>query len=308
MELITVTGAAAASLSLVVLWWAVSGEAAGAAGGRNLLTGPQGIDLRQALLRRGASARAVGPLARRLANRARRLTPASRVAALERRILLAGAPPGWVLERVLAAKLLLGGGVAVYGTLRLVSSPSMGALVLTLVFAALGFFIPDVVLESRAQRRQRQIRVELPDTLDQITVAIEAGLGLEASMARAGRSGTGPTAEELLRTLQDVQAGMSRTEALRRLVERTDVPELRRFVMAVIQAEGYGLSIAEVLRVQAAELRVKRRQRAEERAMKLPVKLVFPVVLCIMPTIFIVVMGPGAMRIVRSFAGGGLGH
>ena len=160
-----------------------------------------------------------------------------------------------------------------------------------------GYLLPDLLLSNAATNRQKRIRLELPDTLDQMTIGVEAGLGFEAAMARAGRSGDGPLAEELVRTLQEVQAGMSRADAMRGLAERNDVAELRQFVLAVRQAETYGIPIAQVLRAQAAELRVKRRQRAEEQAMKLPVKVIFPLVLCILPAIFVVVLGPAAIRV-----------
>jgi tight adherence protein C len=167
----------------------------------------------------------------------------------------------------------------------------------------IGWFAPDGLLGGRADRRQKAIRQALPDTLDQVTISVEAGLGFEAALARTARSGEGPLAEELLRTLQDVQAGMSRAEAMKRLVDRTDVDELRHFVLAIVQAESYGVPIAQVLRVQSHELRVKRRQQAEERAQKLPVKILFPVVLCILPTMFIVLLGPAAIRVANTLGG-----
>nr|WP_269449842.1 type II secretion system F family protein [Auraticoccus cholistanensis] len=131
-----------------------------------------------------------------------------------------------------------------------------------------------------------------------MTIAVEAGLGFESAMARAGRNGRGPLAEELVRTLQDVQMGLSRREAYAALAARTDTPDLRRFIRAVVQADAYGISIADVLRTQAAEMRLKRRQRAEEKAMQIPVKVIFPLMLCILPVLFIVLLGPAAMDIV----------
>jgi tight adherence protein C len=163
--------------------------------------------------------------------------------------------------------------------------------------AALGYFAPDVVLIGRAQARQQIIQRELPDVLDQITVSVEAGLGFDAALAQAGRNGKGPLAEELARTMQDVAIGVPRLKALAGLLERTDVPDLRHFVLAVKQAEQYGVPIAQVLRVQSTDLREKRRQRAEEQAMKIPVKIVFPLVFCILPALFVVILGPAGMRV-----------
>jgi tight adherence protein C len=129
---------------------------------------------------------------------------------------------------------------------------------------------------------------------------VEAGLGLDAAMARVAKVGDGPLASELLRTLQDMRSGMSRAEALRALAERADVPELRQFVSAVIQADSHGVPIARVLRIQSRELRTKRRQLAEEKAMKLPVKVLFPTVAFIFPALFVVLLGPAVMQIGRT--------
>jgi tight adherence protein C len=304
MFLLSIFGASCVSLAFVSVWWALSGERPNATVARNLASGLAPVtDLRRAMLAHSASERALVPAVERLAARARRLTPAGMLDALERRVLLAGVPADWPIERVLAAKLVLGAAGATTGVALLLGQPSALNLALAAGFAALGWFTPDIVLHGRADRRQKEIQRALPDTLDQVTISVEAGLGFEAALARAGRTGAGPLAEELRRTLQDVHAGMARSDALKALVGRTDVPELRHFVSAVLQAESYGVPIAQVLRVQAGELRVKRRQRAEERAMKLPVKVVFPLVLCILPTLFIVILGPAAIRIAHVFAG-----
>ena len=135
-----------------------------------------------------------------------------------------------------------------------------------------------------------------------IAIAVEAGLGFDAAMARAGRNGTGPLAQELIRTLQEIQVGQLRRTAYESLALRTDVPDLRRFVRAIIQADAYGISVADVLRTQAAEMRMKRRQRAEEKAMQIPVKVIFPLMLCILPVLFIVLLGPAVMDIVAAFS------
>lgn len=300
MTVLLVLGAAAVAACLPVIWWAVSGDAtSGAAVSRNL-TGGLALDARQALLARSARERAVGPAVEHLAERARRLTPVGVLHALERRVLLAGTPAGWPMERVLAAKLvfaLVGLGM---GALRLVAAPSFGRLLIAGGATALGFFGPDIALYNSAQKRQDAIRRALPDTLDQLTIGVEAGLAFEAALSRVGRTGSGPLADEIVRTLQDVQAGMGRADALRRLTDRTDVPDLRHFVTAVLQAESYGVPMAKVLRVQAGEQRLKRRQEAEEKAMKLPVKVLFPTVFFILPALFIVLLAPAAIQIAGS--------
>ncbi len=290
--------------SIPLLWWSVAGARVPTRGiSTNLLR--EGItDARQLRLTRSASERVVGPTIGWLASRARRLTPVGWVEQLDRRLALAGRPASWTLERALAGTLLLAVTGAAGGSLVFAGERTAGKLLLWAAMTAGGYFVPDLVLYNRGQKRRAAIRIALPDTLDQMTIAVEAGLGFESAMAHAGRTGDGPLAEELVRTLQEMQFGVDRSTAMRNLAERTDDPDLRRFVHAIVQAERYGIPIADVLRTQAAELRVKRRQRAEERAMKIPVKIIFPVVLCILPTLFIVIIGPAVIRIVRTLGGG----
>ncbi len=306
-----ILAAAAVAASLPILWWAIASARSdpSQAVASNLAGATGTTDLREAVLGRSAGERAVRPFVAILAERARRLSPAGWVRALERRITLAGRPPAWPLERVLAVKLLLlplGAGI---GFLLWSANPTVGWLVLAIGVTALFYFTPDLLLYSRGAERQKEILLELPDTLDQMTICVEAGLGFEAAMARSGQSGKGPLADELVRTLQEMQVGVSRSAALRNLADRTTVSDLRQFALAIIQAESYGVPVADVLRTQAGELRVKRRQRAEEHAMKIPVKIVFPLILCILPALFVVILGPAAIRITRTLfgAGGALG-
>jgi tight adherence protein C len=302
MLFLAILGAAAVTATPALLWWALAGDRTAAVVSRNLTTGLGGaVDVRGAVLNRSARERAIEPAVQRWAARARRLTPAGRIERMERRLLLAGTPHEWTIERVLAAKLVLAISGGALGLLLVASKPGALTVLVLVVAPVLGWFAPDALLAGRADRRQQAIRVALPDTLDQITISVEAGLGFESALARTGRSGKGPLADELLRTLQDVQAGMSRGEALKRLVERVDVDELHHFVLAVVQAESYGIPIAQVLRVQSGELRVRRRQRAEERAQKLPVKILFPLVFCILPSLFIVLLGPAILRVSEVF-------
>ena len=170
-------------------------------------------------------------------------------------------------------------------------------VVVALVLVVLVYLAPDVIVASRARERQERIQHELPDALDQVTIAVEAGLGLETAVARAGQFGSGPLAEELTRTIQDMRVGFSRKEAWLALAARTDVVDLRRFARAIMQADQYGVSVGHVVRTQAKELRGKRRQRAEEKAMKVPVKILFPLMFSILPVLFIVVLGPGVLNL-----------
>ncbi|HUP75251.1 MAG TPA: type II secretion system F family protein [Acidimicrobiales bacterium] len=303
MPLIPLLGAVAVISALPLLWWAVSGSRTSPAAARNLQAGRAAFtDFHQAVLSHSVQERAVGPAVERLARRARRLTPNGMFEGLERRVLLAGVPEAWPMERVLATKLLLGGLGAALSIFWFIDSPGFSRLLIGSVGTAFAWFVPDILLYNAAEKRQLAIKRALPDTLDQMTIAVEAGLAFEAAMARAGRSGSGCLNEELQRTMQDVQVGLSRSEALRSLMERTDVEELRHFVLAVIQSESYGVPISRVLRIQASELRIKRRQQAEEKAMKLPVKILFPLLFCIFPTIFLVLLGPAAIRLTETLS------
>ncbi|OMQ15252.1 secretion system protein [Modestobacter sp. VKM Ac-2676] len=215
----------------------------------------------------------------------------------------AGRPAAWPLPRLIAAKLVLAAVAAGLGTVVVSGRPGLLPGLLAVAVTGVSYFVPELLLYSRGQERQQAISLELADTLDQMTIAVEAGLGFESAMARAGKNGTGPLAEELVRTLQDIAVGQPRRDAYLALAERTAVPDLRRFIRAVVQADQYGVSIADVLRTQAQEMRLKRRQRAEEKAMQIPVKVIFPLILCILPTLFIVLLGPAVMDIVAAFSG-----
>jgi tight adherence protein C len=283
----------ATASSVVLLGWAlVSRPSAAAAQARQNLV--RGIDLTApGTRRRGAD----------LAGLARGLTPAGTVARLDRLAATAGRPAAWPMSRLVAAKLVLAGIAGALGVLVVLGNPGLPTVLLGVVVTGVAWFVPELLLKSRGQERQQAIALELADTLDQMTIAVEAGLGFESAMARAGRNGKGPLAEELVRTLQDIAVGQPRRDAYLALAERTGVPDLRRFIRAVVQADAYGVSIADVLRTQAQEMRLKRRQRAEEKAMQIPVKVIFPLILCILPTLFIVLLGPAVLRIIAIFSG-----
>ncbi|WP_434993345.1 type II secretion system F family protein [Arthrobacter sp. Ld5] len=233
----------------------------------------------------------------------RRLTPQAYVVKLDHLLALAGRPASMPLAKVLTAKPLLGlaGGLA--GLLLLQSNPSRVFVLLSLFVTLLGYFVPDLLLYSKGQERQKAMALELANTLDQMLISVEAGLGFESAMQRAGETGKGPLADELVRTLQDMQVGRSRREAYLAMADRSSIPELRSFVKAIVQADAYGIALSGVLRTQAKVMRVKRRQRAEEKAMKLPVAVLFPLLLFIFPVLFIVILGPAALNVMDTFAG-----
>lgn len=245
--------------------------------------------------------RVVSPVAARMAKLGRAATPVAVVDRLRRWLDYAGNPPHWTVDRVYELK---GFGLIVAGIggvfLGLVLRGGAGALVGGLVAAVLGFYLPDLVIYELGERRQQALRRSLPDILDTLTVSVEAGLGFDAALAQVTRYGRGPMASEFARTLQEIQIGMTRAEALRGLGRRTKVVELKTFCAIVVQATELGIPIANVLREQAKEMRIRRRQYAEELAQKVPVKILFPLVFCLFPALFIVVLGPGVINILRS--------
>ena len=285
--------AVAVALALPVLGWAaLSRPAPAVVQARENLT--RGLDLGTAGPGRTGSRAGAGLV--------RALTPRGTVARLNRLAGTAGRPADWPVPRLVAAKVVL---VLVAGSLGLLvvsGRPGTVTVLLAVVVTLVAYYLPELLLYSRGQERQQAIQLELADTLDQMTIAVEAGLGFESAMARAGHNGTGPLAEELVRTLQDIAVGQPRREAYLALADRTGVTDLRRFIRAVVQADAYGVSIADVLRTQAQEMRLKRRQRAEEKAMQIPVKVIFPLILCILPTLFIVLLGPAVIDIIAVFS------
>lgn len=251
-----------------------------------------------------ASGRIFGPLTQAIAQQVARMMPTGMLSGIEKKLILAGEPitvNAFIMMRLLCAGLFFslplllvyGGGMKI----SMISIGIIGSLGLA------GIMLPGIWLSSRVSQRQHQIIKTLPDAFDLITTCVEAGLGLDAALARVAEKVEGAFADELSRTLRDIGLGKTRSEALRELSNRTGVPDLTTFVNAVIQAERMGSSVGQVLRVQSEQLRTRRRQRAEEQAYKAPVKMIFPLVLCIFPTLFIVILGPAAITISQGFAG-----
>lgn len=261
-------------------------------------------DIRKKELATPFTQRLVLPALKRLGSAGRRFAPAGVVERLGKEIVYAGSPAGWDAERVLAIKVLLTGGGIIGGLLlsKLAGFAGFRGLIFMGLMGFIGWYIPEWMLRSKSGARQEGMRRALPDALDLLSITVEAGLGFDAAVARVARQAGGPLGEELHRVLQEMQLGKSRADALRDLGERTTIPEFKSFVLAMIQADIFGISISKVLHVQAGEMRLKRRQRAEEKAQKVPIKIIFPLLACIFPALFVVLLGPAMIRIFNAFS------
>ncbi len=248
------------------------------------------------------SERLLQPLVENSVMSVKKLLPVSMLEGMRHKLILAGEP--MTLNAFITIRLILLALFALlpaFMVLALGVKLSIMSIILLLMFMGVGLMLPQIWLKQRVGQRQAQIIKSLPDSFDLITTCVEAGLGLDAALTRVSEKVQGPFALELHRALRDIGLGKSRREALRELGDRTGVPDLITFVNAVVQAEQMGTSLGTVLRVQAAQLRVRRRQRAEEQAYKAPVKMIFPLVLCIFPSLFIVIMGPAVITIMQDF-------
>ncbi len=244
------------------------------------------------------------PATRTLVQQLKRVMPTATLERIQQRLLQAGEP--MTVNGFLTLQLVATGAFFLLPLLIVVAAGltfSPMRLLFIIGFGFGGFLLPQFWLRQRVGQRRTRIIKSLPDSFDLITTCVEAGLGLDGALARVAEKVEGPFADELSRMLREIALGKMRRDALRELGERTGVPDLITFVNAVVQAEQMGSSVGAVLRVQAEQLRVRRRQRAEEQAYKAPVKMIFPLILCIFPTLFIVILGPAVITIMRDFPG-----
>lgn len=297
LPLIVVLFAAAAALGAV----SVAVAARERATLRRALDSIGGYDVgaREEEMLRPFSARFLAPVAARFVALVRRVTPVGYLEAMKRKVVLAGSPPGYEIDRLLVLKVLgLGSGVVwiplVYGLLGLSGLLSLIACGFLWVVSFLG---PDLALDRKVAWRQHEIAVRLPDVLDLLVISVEAGLGFDQAVDRTATAVPGPLSEEFRRMLQETRIGAGRADALRALDQRTQVAELRSFILAMLQADTFGVSISRILRTQADEIRIRRRQAAEEQAQRAPVKMLFPLVLCVFPAVFVVVLGPALIEL-----------
>jgi Flp pilus assembly protein TadB len=291
-----------ASLGLVV--FAVSTGGPRGAVARTIETVDHGYRVTAAANGTTEAAPAAGGLPRPAYALGRALSPSGAMSWLSRRLDQAGNPAWLSASKVIAYQGLL---VVAFGglstLLAVLFAPPLSWVVWALLGAGAGFAAPALLALHLAQERQESLRRTLPDILDMLVVAVEAGLGFEAALAQVVRNGRGPMVGEFARVLHEMQIGRPRVDALREMAARTTVTELRAFASAVVQATTLGIPMGKVLRQQSAEMRMRRRQRAEEAAQKVPVKILFPMVFCIFPALFVVVMGPAAIKIMQAFGG-----
>jgi tight adherence protein C len=287
MNIAVVLGAVAVMASVAVFWWAVSSRPSRARA--NLFAG-LGVVVDD------EPEDGVARVTKRVGQAVGRVLPAPLVGGLEKKLVQAGHPYGLDVPRLVGVKTLVGAVLAVVGLL-------LGQPVFAVALGLFGFFVPDVWVGMQRDKRRASMRHDAADMIDQLTICVEAGLGFDAALSHVVTSTKGPLADELARVIQDMQAGIPRDQALRSLADRTEIPEIRQLVLALIQAQKHGVPIAETMRVQSSEMRLKRKQLTEEKAAKLPVKILFPTMLFIMPALFIVLLGPAFINISHGFGG-----
>ena len=234
---------------------------------------------------------------------ARLVVPRVLMRRIERNMLLAGYPEGWSIRNIVMVKIFAPILLAMaffdysFKTFSLIHT-GVGVLAVVVAYCA-----PDLLLSSRATERQQEMERQLPDALDKIVISIESGLGFEAALLRASETGRGDLSDELVRTIQDIRVGMGRRDSYEALAARTSSDDIRRFVRSIIQAEETGVSVSTVVRIQAQEMRMKRRLRAEGKAQQVSVKMLFPLIVCILPVLFVVVLAPGVMTAIDTVKG-----
>lgn len=248
--------------------------------------------------------RVIAPMGERMVGLGRKVARADTARKIQYRLNVAGNPPAWDVNRILGLKVL---GLALFGGLGFLyllgtGWPFYRVVIATGLVAAFGYVLPNVLLVNAGQKREKLMRNALPDAMDLLTISVEAGLGFDAAVSRVAKNGEGPLNQEFARLLQEMQLGIGRTDAMRAMAERTSLPDLKSFCSAMVQADSLGIPIARVLRIQSQEMRTKRRQRAEEKAQQVPVRIMIPLVIFILPCLFIVIMGPAGIQMAGTFS------
>ncbi len=265
------------------------------------LEGYQIQDVRDQEMLAPMSERVVAPLLDGLTGIATRFTPKGYGEKVAQKLVHAGNPPNYNVDKILVMK--LGGLVSIVAWIPLflmLGFQGMIYIVAVLVAWGCAFIYPDVLLNRMVEDREKEISRKLPDILDLLVISVEAGLGFEQALDRTCTAVPGALSDEFRRMLHEIRIGSTRADALRAMADRSDVPELRGFILAMLQADTFGVSVSRLLRSQAAETRTRRRLRAQEQAQKAPVKMLFPLVFCIFPSIFVVILGPAMINISRA--------
>lgn len=251
----------------------------------------------------GFRERALGPFATSMARFALRLSPRSTIDSVNTKLLAAGlgrrlSPTAYLAAKAMLAAAGFGGGALMTSA---VGKSVGGSLLLTMLCAFMGFFVPDLWVTMKARSRKEAIKAELPDALDLLAVSVEAGLGFDGAISKLTEHMDGPLAEEFSLTLGEMRIGEGRQEALKKMAQRVDTPEVAAFSRAIIQADQLGISLGRILKVQAQDTRNRRQAAAEERAMKAPIKMLFPTVVFIFPAMFLVILGPAFLNLSKLF-------
>ncbi|HEX3223800.1 MAG TPA: type II secretion system F family protein [Nocardioides sp.] len=310
MTILLILGAALVILAIVL----VSAAAGTTAGGQTVTGVERSVALVQALTTapkeltkeydESFTDRIMAPFQARASRIAKRLSGSDAPERIRLRLDIAGNPVGWTVERVQAGK-VIGAIVMFFASVaftQLLGFSFMVRLVVVGGATLAGWLGPNMYLYQKIYDRSGRMQRELPDAIDLMTISVESGLAFDAAVQQVARNTDGPLADEFSRVLREMQIGKGRAEALRGLADRTNVDDLKSFVTAMVQADSFGIPIANVLRIQSHEMRTKRRQRAEEKAQKVPVKITVPLIFCILPCLFIAVMGPAVIHIMDSFA------
>jgi tight adherence protein C len=259
-------------------------------------------DLRNLQLRQPFAERIFRPALRRLYRIGRYFTPARTVEQIQETLIIAGLPGGMTVTDFLGLRFLTGASLAMLTfTLTIVRQSSFQAILFAFAAFLIGLYIPNYWLRSKAASRQKAIGRALPDVLDMMSICVDAGLGFEAALQKVAFEANHELALELRRVISEIRVGVSRADALRHLVERTQVPQIASFVAVLVQADRLGIAIRNVLNTQSVQMRINRRQRAEEEAGKAPIKMMIPMVLFIFPALFIVILGPAVPRLMEAF-------
>ena len=311
MTLLLILGAALVLLAIVLISAAVGTTA----GGQSVTGVDRSVALVQALTNaptelikeydESFADRIMSPLQQRASKIARRFSGSDAPERIRKRLDVAGNPASWTVERVQAGKVI--GAIVLFLTSVAFTAVLGTSLTVRIVVVAgataVGWLGPNLYLYQKVYDRSKRMQRDLPDAIDLMTISVESGLAFDAAVQQVARNTEGPLADEFSRVLREMQIGQGRADALRGLAERTEVDDVKSFVTAMVQADSFGIPIANVLRIQSSEIRMKRRQRAEEQAQKVPVKITVPLIFCILPCLFIAVMGPAVIHIMDSFAG-----